>query len=80
MTKHPPITRLRDLREARLISQVELAVASGVGLTTLQKLERATRLEEIALTGVGHFIYLGEALGVSASEVFPELGRRKKHL
>lgn len=79
MAKLPPITSLKALREARRVSQVELAVASGVGLTTLQKLERATLLEEIALTGVAHFIYLGEALGVTAAEVFPELGRRTVH-
>ena len=75
-SKLPPITRIKALRERHGISQVELAVASGVSLTTLRKLENATLPEEIALTGVAHFIYLGEALGTTASGVYPALGTK----
>ena len=70
----PHITRIKYLREKRGISQMELAVASGVGLTTLCKLENACEFDEIALTGVGHFIFIGEALGVTAVECYPDLG------
>ena len=70
------ITRIKALREKRSVSQVELAVAAGISLSTLRKLENATLFEEIALTGVGHFIYIGEALGTTAAGVYPALNMK----
>ena len=72
----PRLTRIKELRERSKISQVELAAASGVSLTTLRKLENAVLFDELALTGVGHFIHLGESLGVTAATIYPALHMR----
>ena len=62
------VTRLRELREARLLTQQELAERAGVGVATIIRIETG----QVA----PHFQTLRKlatALGVEAGELIPDL-------
>ncbi|WP_431918127.1 helix-turn-helix domain-containing protein [Micromonospora wenchangensis] len=59
--------RVRDLRQARRLSQEDLAELAGVHRTYVSSLERGQRN-----VGLDNILAIAAALGVPASELFTE--------
>ena len=64
---------LKDLRDARGISQQQLADRSGVGMKTISSFETGERTWTMKVTQLGDICC---ALGITLSEFFEEVDRR----
>lgn len=77
MSENP--TRLRRLRLERHMSQRLLAKDAGVSLDCVYRIENAQNVAQVSRIWADTWVRLGRALGVSAMEVFPLLGKRTRN-
>lgn len=66
--KPDPLTRIRQLRTERSMSQLELAQRAGVSLGTIARLESLHSPDKLFHTKVGPLVRIANALGCSNIE------------
>jgi len=71
-------TRVRELRQARGLNMHDLAYQAGISIGVIDRLEKATHLDEVERIGVGQFIKVAAVLGTTAVKLLPELGEARE--
>ena len=62
---------LREIRDARDLSQLEVAAAAGVSLATVRRIEKGN----VGTLYLRTLVQVAHSLGVAATELVPGLGR-----
>ncbi len=62
---------LREIRDARDLSQLEVAAAAGVSLATVRRIEKGN----VGTLYLRTLVQVAHALGVAPAELVPGLGR-----
>ena len=70
-----PINLVRELREDTGMSQAQLAVAAGVSITTLSKLENVAVHYEMWPFSIGVLTQIAGALKKSPTDLYPRLDK-----
>lgn len=68
-----PLTNLKKLREAREMTQVQLAAFSDVGVNTIGKIETSTDHRELSKVEVWTWMKLAIQLGVPVRDIYPKI-------